>query len=416
MEELKALPDYLLNLDDEIDERFLSKYSLMTTTSVGGDIGTVVASVKNELTRSLGILMEDIYDEVLYGFEKEMPPCADWTEVDIQDVLVRIIALVSGRVFVGIPMSRDEEYLNCIIMFTMNVFYAVPKIRKYPSYLRWMSLYFSPEVKKVHKSLDTMRRLIKPIIGQNLKHIAEDTAPHNMSVWNLRNSTQKQRDSLDIQAQMQLSVSMASIHTTSMTVTNVIFDLAARPQYIGPLQEEIAVVKATETTPYLSKTSMPKLKKLDSFLKESHRVNPISLLNMRRKIKQDITLHDGTLLPAGSHIAFPLNQVSNDPQLWHEPEKFDGFRFFKLREQPGNESKFQFVTTGIDNLDFGHGTHACPGRFFASNEIKTILIHLLEHYDFKFKHGQERPESLWTPGGYHPDPSIRIMLKKKGTT
>ena len=298
-------------------------------------------------------------------------------------------------------------------MFTMNVFYAVPSIRKYPSFLRWMSLYFSREVKEVHKSLDTMKRLIRPIIEENLQYNGEDTAPNNMCTWNFRNSTQKQREDLNIQAQMQLSVSMAAIHTTSMTATNVIFDLAARPEYIGPLQEEIAAIKATETTPYLNKSSMPKLKKLDSFLKESHRVNPISLLNMRRKIKRDITLHDGTLLPAGTHIAFPLNQVSNDPQLWHDPGKFDGFRFFKLREQPGNESRFQFVTTGIDNLDFGHGTHACPGRFFASNEIKMILIHVLENYDFKFKHGQERPESLWTPGGYHPDPSIRIMMKRK---
>lgn len=310
-------------------------------------------------------------------------------------------------------MSRNEEYLNCIIMFTMNVFYAVPKIRNYPPFLRWVSLYLSPEVKKVHKSLDTMKRLMRPIIEETLKTIDEDTAGSNMSTWNLRNSTQKQRENLNIQAQMQLSVSMAAIHTTSMTVTNVIFDLAARPQYIKPLRREIATVKATAATPYLNKNSMPKLKKLDSFLKESHRVNPISLLNMRRKIKQDITLHDGTLLPAGTHIAFPLNQVSNDPQLWHEPENFDGFRFFKLRERPGNESRFQFVTTGVDNLDFGHGTHACPGRFFASNEIKMILIHLLENYEFKFNHGQDRPESLWTPGGYHPDPSIRIWMKKQ---
>lgn len=82
MDELKALPDHLLNLDDEIDEvrlriskirfldkafdsnpvwaqRFISKHSLMTTTSVGGKIGTVVSSVKNDLTRSLGMQIED---------------------------------------------------------------------------------------------------------------------------------------------------------------------------------------------------------------------------------------------------------------------------------------------------------------------------------------------------------------------
>ena len=102
-----------------------------------------------------------------------------------------------------------------------------------------------------------MERIMKPIIQENLRHIEADTAPNNMSTWNLRNSTKKQRLNLEIQAQMQLMVSMAAIHTTSMTVTNVMYDLAARPQYIEPLQNEITTIKATETTPYLNKTSMP---------------------------------------------------------------------------------------------------------------------------------------------------------------
>ncbi|KAI1267673.1 hypothetical protein F5Y18DRAFT_378422 [Xylariaceae sp. FL1019] len=83
MDELKALPDTTLNLDDEIDERFLSKYSLFTTTSVGGRISTVVNSVKNELTKTLGNLMGDIHEEVLYSFQELFPPCDDWTELEI---------------------------------------------------------------------------------------------------------------------------------------------------------------------------------------------------------------------------------------------------------------------------------------------------------------------------------------------
>jgi len=34
-------------------------------------------------------------------------------------------------------------------------------------------------------------------------------------------------------------------------------------------------------------------------------------------------------------------------------------------------------------MAFGYGEHACPGRFFASNEIKIALIHLLLKYDWK---------------------------------
>ena len=324
------------------------------------------------------------------------------------------MALVSGRIFVGPHMSRNEEYINSIIMFSLNVFYSVPSVRKYPPPLRWLAKYLEPNVRECWKSLDTMKRLMAPIVAENKRRIDErDAPPPTMSVWNLRNSNAKEWASLTIQAQMQLSTSMAAIHTTTMTVTNALFDLAARPEYVAPLRAEIAAVRATEAATHMTKTSMPKCVKLDSFLKESHRLSPISLLNMRRKIVRPVTLHDGTTLPAGTHIAFPLAQVAQDPALWHEPQNFDGFRFARLREQPGNAKSYQFVATGTTNLDFGHGTHACPGRFFAANEIKMILIHFLENYDVKFHDGVTRPGNIWTPGGYYPDPTVKLLIRKR---
>lgn len=77
MKELKAPSNHMLNLDDEIDEMRcmrrlfpslsrsdagllirrdpLSKYSLTTTILVKRDIGTMITSAKNELTRSLDV-------------------------------------------------------------------------------------------------------------------------------------------------------------------------------------------------------------------------------------------------------------------------------------------------------------------------------------------------------------------------
>ena len=334
--------------------------------------------------------------------------------MNINSKLIRIVALVSGRVFIGNPLNRDEEYLNSIIMFTLVCFYATPAIRKYPAWLRPLAQYWCKEVVTVRKSLDTMKRLIAPIVTENDKLISTGTAPRNMNTWNMTNSRASIRTNTTIQAHYQLGISMAAIHTTSMTTTHAVFDLAARPEYIQPLRDEIAAVKATESTPYLSKTSMPRLKKLDSFLKESQRMNPLSLVNWRRKVKQDIKLHDGTVLPAGTYLAVASSAVATDPELWDSPDEFDGFRFSKLREQPGQENRHQFVTTGLDSLQFGHGVHACPGRFFANNEIKLILVHLLENYDIRFPESVKgRPENLYTPGGYAPDRNMCIEMKRR---
>ena len=66
-----------------------------------------------------------------------------------------------------------------------------------------------------------------------------------------------------------------------MATTQAIFDLAARPEYIQPLRDEIQQVIDEDGQDLdgegfvkLKKMSMPKLKKLDSFLKETQRLSP----------------------------------------------------------------------------------------------------------------------------------------------
>jgi cytochrome P450 len=79
-------------------------------------------------------------------------------------------------------------------------------------------------------------------------------------------------------------VSFAAIHTTTTTSCQAIFDLVVRPEYIQPLRDEIEQVIAEDGHEAdsdgflkLKKASLTKLKKLDSFLKESQRFNPTGL-------------------------------------------------------------------------------------------------------------------------------------------
>lgn len=98
---------------------------------------------------------------------------------------------------------------------------------------------------------------------------------------------------------------------------------------------------------------------------------------MQRQATATITLSDGTIIPKGYKLA--VETKMDDPDLYPNPEKFDLDRFVKLRET--NRSKWHFVTGSPEHTAFGYGKHTCPGRFFASNEIKIILTHLLIKYD-----------------------------------
>lgn len=134
---------------------------------------------------------------------------------------------------------------------------------------------------------------------------------------------------------------------------------------------------------------------------------------MGRITTSELPLSDGVIIPKGTMIAIPAHSINMDPAIFPEPETFDAFRFAKLRAQPGNENKYQFVTTGPESVNFGHGTHACPGRFFASNEIKVLLAELLLRYDFKFKEGQGQPADYVTETIVAPDPTVELLFRER---
>lgn len=101
-----------------------------------------------------------------------------------------------------------------------------------------------------------------------------------------------------------------------------------------------------------------------------------------------------------------------DASVYEDCDKFKASRFLELRKQPGHENGWQFVTTSMDHIGFGHGQHACPGRFFASNETKIILCYLLLRYDFKLMPGMERPENMWAAAECMPNIGSRIMIRR----
>jgi len=136
-------------------------------------------------------------------------------------------------------------------------------------------------------------------------------------------------------------------------------------------------------------------------------------VTMNRKMLGSVKLSNGTILPKGSFIGMANGGVARDPKLFENPDEFDGFRFEKLRQQAGAENKYQYVTTGRDSLAWGHGTHSCPGRFFASNEIKVILMEVLRRYDIQLMPGTERPKNLQSDMSLVVDPTAKIQIRKR---
>lgn len=71
------------------------------------------------------------------------------------------------------------------------------------------------------------------------------------------------------------------------------------------------------------------------------------------------------------------------------------------------------MTTGPDQLHWGVGSHACPGRFFASYEIKMLLAEILIRYDIELLPGAERPRDLAIDIRVIPDPMAAIRFRNR---
>jgi cytochrome P450 len=126
---------------------------------------------------------------------------------------------------------------------------------------------------------------------------------------------------------------------------------------------------------------------------------------------EDVTLSNGVFLPRGIQIGFPLRSHFN-PKVYSEPNKFDGYRYVKMSDDPEKEMFRHFVSTSPEHMAFGFGKHSCPGRFFAAIEVKIALCHILLKYGFKLAEGTT-PTVMKMGWNLVADPMAQLMIKRR---
>jgi len=84
-----------------------------------------------------------------------------------------------------------------------------------------------------------------------------------------------------------------------------------------------------------------------------------------------------------------------------------------MRKREGDQAKHQLVSLDSSYFAFGHGRHACPGRFFVAYELKMMLAHVLLNYDVKMANGNGRPANWWVGYNCLPDLSAEVLFRKR---
>jgi len=163
-----------------------------------------------------------LFAEVERTVSSELPACDDWTAVSINKKLLRIIAIVSGHIFLGPELCRREEYIHASINYTVDLFGAIGELKKWPKILRFVARYTIPHLKRVKTHRESAEKFLLPIIKERrkIKETGQEL-PDDMLQWMINESDERGIDNDPQLAFYQLTLSLAAIHTTSMTATNV---------------------------------------------------------------------------------------------------------------------------------------------------------------------------------------------------
>ncbi|TVY48026.1 Cytochrome P450 monooxygenase [Lachnellula occidentalis] len=373
-------------------------------------------TIRKRLTPKLGVLVPLTAKELTSALKQELPAGnEEFSDFKAFHLVLRLVSHIAARHFVGSPLCSSEDWISTALKYTENAFRTIIFVRVFPNWLKPLIGFFLPYSWKVSSALKHAQQLIIPIVleRRNAESAGDATyeKPEDFLQWMMDGANEHDGEPHRL-AHRLLILTLAAVHTTSMAATQTLFDLCARPEYIVPLQEE--VLQAVTEDNGFQKPTLTKLRKLDSFMRESQRLNPPSLLGFKRSVKTPLTLSDGLLLPAAVHLMMPVSPLALDPAIIPNPTAFLGFRHYDLRQLPGQSTRHQFATTSSNNLHFGHGKYSRPGRFFAANSIKMVISRLLLEFDFKFPDDKmARPRNVEVHEYCFPDPDASVLFRGK---
>ncbi|KAG6332129.1 hypothetical protein ID866_6959 [Astraeus odoratus] len=202
---------------------------------------------------------------------------------------------------------------------------------------------------------ESAAKYLGPLIAKRQEHMYsndENDKPVDFLQWAMDEGNETSVEKL---TRRIIALNLALLHTSTTTFVQALYHLAENPAYSRLLREEVTAVVRTDGW---TKDAISKMVRIDSFLKETQRLDGFSVVPIKRKTMKNITLSDGTFIPKGTYVAVPSHAIHNDSELYENPDTFDPFRFVELRSKDEDNTRYQMVSVNPESLGFGLGTPA----------------------------------------------------------
>ncbi|KAK3834474.1 MAG: cytochrome P450 [Linnemannia gamsii] len=391
-------------------------------TMIRDGISTKLTSFTPDIVRKMSSLLDA---NIGPASSLEKGKLVEWPLLALQQV-------VSGtmvEVFMGPEIAKSTLVTDTFIACTTDFGLMLGQSNETRSTAKVLRIRAQHGVLNVmHKHLQVLVKAAEPVIEE--RHRQEQWAAENgveyerpkdmMQMMLDRQEDFELVDLEDICGHLILLV-LSSMHTTLEAGMNVLFYLAAYPDTIKPIYEEImelldqqtqdrqeqrksyreSLASGGEEFSFVNTDLNPagdrditehvikKATKLDSFLKEMFRFR-MERLSASHMAREDIMLSTGHVVRKGEKVLVNMRSVHQDKVHGDDLTEFRPWRF--LGKNPGA------AKASKDYMPFGIGKFTCPGRFLAVHDLKILAALLVTKYsDLVVEDKQKLPGMLASP-------------------
>ncbi|PYH65867.1 cytochrome P450 [Aspergillus vadensis CBS 113365] len=346
--------------------RIPADYTIFQTIFPHGPMLILHPKYINKVRRHPSLNLEKAVKKVVYPSlpVRDYPGFETFRGTENHHILLDII---NQKITQNLTLTLEEHFSQPTVSYIIARLSTLVFLGKEPPILQPVIHWFLAPARKLRQRVQVAQQIIQ----QEIERRQEKPKARKPDTLDWLHKITAGR-SLDVTT-AQIGLTLVTIHTISNLFTNVIYNLAANPEYIPFLHEKIQSVLEADGT--FHKTSLTKLKLLDSV---------------------EITLSDRIIIPKNTSLVVSVHTMQNE-SIYPNPHTYDRYRFYQKQQEPGQGNKHQLVMTSAEHYNFRHGIHACPGQFFAANEIKILLAYIIMKYNLRFPDGQSRPAN-WEIG------------------
>ncbi|XP_040820612.1 cytochrome P450 4F2-like [Ochotona curzoniae] len=267
--------------------------------------------------------------------------------------------------------EKPSEYISTILELSALVMKRDQQILMHMDFL----YYLTPDGQRFRKSCDLVHSFTDAVI-QERRHTLASQGVDNFLKAKTKAKTLdfidilllskgedgKQLSDDDIRAEADTFM-FAGHDTTASGLSWALYNLARHPEYQERCRQEVRELLRDRDPEEIEWDDLAQMTFLTMCLKESLRLYPpVTIIS--RCCAQDVTLHDGRVIPKGNSCVISIFGIHHNPAVWPDPEVYNPFRFDP--ENPQKRSPLAFIP-------FSAGPRNCIGQAFAMAEMKVVL-------------------------------------------